>query len=361
MEDHHGSRTLVRRSAVRVRRADPLRDRQDIVAVLRRNMLGIVNVEARHEWLYLRNPWGRAWVWLAEDTETGTVVGTSAAHPKRVRVDGRTLEVLDLSDFAVDATHRTLGPALALLRATLEPMRGRFAFSYDHPSPAMLAVYTRLGGRAVSQHTRWVRLLRISPQIDRRIGPLAGSLVGKLADLALAARDTFRRSQSRVAVKPLAGEPGREFDRLDEETADQTRVRGVRSAAHLAWRYLGHTAARHEILCARDGGALVGYLVFRPSAPQVLSIVDVVARAEPDVGAALIAGLVALGRARGIDALWATVLDGGPVEGLFPRCGFVPRERSPGVVVYAPEAPPGVAETISEAANWWMLEGDADV
>lgn len=361
MEEHHGSRTLVRRRAVRVRRADPARDRQDIVAVLRRNMLGIADVEARHEWLYLRNPWGRAWVWLAEDSETGTVVGTSAAHPKRVRVDGTTLDVLDLSDFAVDTTHRALGPALALLRATLEPMRGRFAFSYDHPSPAMLAVYTRLGGRAVSQHTRWVRLLRVSPQIERRMGTVAGGLVGTLGDLALVARDRLTRPRSPVTVKLLDGPPGHEFDRLDEETADQARVRGVRSSAHLAWRYLGHTAARHEILCARDGGALVGYLVFRPCVPQVLSIVDVVAHGEPHVGAALIAGLVALGRARGMHALWATVLDGGPAEGLFPRCGFVPRERSPGVVVYAPEAPPGVAETISQAAHWWMLEGDADV
>lgn len=351
----------IRSGAVRVRRADPVRDRDSIIAVLQRNMRALVNVSARHDWLYLGNPCGHAWVWLAEDAATGTVVGTSAGYPKRVRVDGKTLEVLDLSDFAVDAGYRTLGPALTLLRATLEPMQGRFAFSYDHPSLAMLAVYKRMGGRAVSRLRRWVRLLKVSPQIEKRMRGVAGGIVGWLGDHALGARDTLMRRRWPFTIERLDGMPGVEFDRLDEDTAHQARVRGVRSAAHLTWRYLGHTDARHEILCARDGGSLLGYLVFRPCEPHVLAVVDVVTRGEPEIAAALIGEVVALGRARGVSALWATVLEGGPAQDLFPRHGFVARESAPGVVVYGPQAPSGVMEAISAAPHWWMLEGDADV
>jgi Acetyltransferase (GNAT) domain len=342
------------RNSLRVRPADPVRDRDSIIAVLQRNIRPLVNVHARHEWLYLRNPCGPAWVWLAEDARTGEAVGTSAGYPKRVRVDGTTLEVLNLSDFAVDSGYRTVGPALALLRATLSSMHGRFAFSYDHPSLAMMAVYERIGGRALSERRRWVRLLKASIR-------LGGGPVGRLGDHLLVARDALTRRRLPFRIERLAGVPGVEFDRLDEETTHQARVRGVRSAAHLAWRYLGHTEAPHEILCARDGGALVGYLVYRPREPHALAIVDIVTRDEPEIAEALIAALVALGRARGVAALWATVLDGGPAQAVFSRHGFVARETAPGVVVYGPQAPADVMTTISAVRNWWMLEGDHDV
>lgn len=362
MQTAYEAGTRIRNAAVRVRRADPVRDRDAVIAVLQRNIHPLVNVRARHDWLYLGNPCGHAWVWLAEETETGKPVGTSAGHPKRVRVDGTMLDVLDLSDFAIDAGYRTLGPALTLLRATLEPMQqGRFTFSYDHPSPAMCAVYERMGGRTVSQRRRWVRLLKVSAQLEKRLTGLGGGLIGWLGDRALGARDTLRRRRPRFKVEPLAGVPGPEFDRLDEDTAHQARVRGVRSAAYLTWRYLGHTDAPHDILCARDGNVLLGYLVFRPRAPQVLAIVDVVTRGEPDIAAALITELVALGRARGAAALWATVLDGSPAQSLFPRHGFVARETAPGVALYGPQAPAAVTEAISAARSWWMLEGDEDV
>jgi hypothetical protein len=349
---------------VRVRRADPVLDRDKIVSVLRRNMRTVRNVEARHDWLYLHNPGGKAWVWLAEDSASGEAVGTSSGYPKRVRVDGKVLDVLDLSDFTVDPTHRTLGPALKLLRATLEPMKGQFAFSYDHPSANMLAVYKRMGGRDVSQRQRWVRLLKVSPQIEKRVkgmGSLLGGVAGKLGDLALGAKDSLSRPRSRFKIALLDGAPGPEFDRLDEETAHQARARVVRSAAHVAWRFLQHTDVKHEILCARDGQRLVGYLVFRPREEQVLAIVDVVTRDEPEICEALIGGLISLGRQREASALWATVLDGGPAQDLFPRNGFTARSTGPGLVVYAPEAPAGARETISQARSWWMLEGDEDV
>jgi len=139
---------------VRIRKADLEVDRDRILAVLARNLPLAASVD-RYNWLYLANPCGRSSVWLAEDAKTGEAVGTSAGHPKRVRVNGKVETALNLSDFAFDKAYRSLGPALKLLRATLEPMqKGEFAFSYDHPSDAMLAIYTRMGGQDVSKRER---------------------------------------------------------------------------------------------------------------------------------------------------------------------------------------------------------------
>lgn len=343
---------------VRVRVADPEADRERILAVLARNMSD-AGTPDRYRWLYLSNPHGRARVWLAEDTRTGESVGTSAGHPKRAWMDGTVVDVLDLSDFAFDAPYRTLGPALRLLRATLEPMNtGEFAFSYDHPSPAMLALYRRMGGRDVSTRRRWVRLLRPSVPLMKRFGNgRAAKLAGTVGDAAVRVRDRLTHRPKNIDVAPLAWGEATELDDLDARLGLETRFRVLRSSAHVHWRYLGNVTARHDVLCARERGKIVGYLVFRPRRAGVYSIVDLVGRGAD----ALIAALVELGHARGASALWCTVLRGSPAERPIAQNGFVTREEAPGVVVYAPRAPAATQAALQEAHNWWMLEGDEDV
>lgn len=347
---------------IRVRGADPEADRDRILAVLGRN-LPPAAVRDRYEWLYLDNPCGRASVWLAEDMKTGEAVGTSAGHPKRVWVNGALERSLNLSDFAIDRAYRSLGPALALLRATLAPMgRGDFAFSYDHPSEAMLALYRYMGGQAISRSQRWVYPLRVTPFLQRWWGDAwKARLLGGAADAALQAWDALRPKRRGVKVELLSGDVGAPFDRLDEELAGDAKVRLARSASYLSWRYLKSAPHKHEILCARRGERLAGYLVFRPAAADAIAVIDLVAPRAPEVRAALMGALVKLGRARGKSALWANVLTGSPAARVFPALGFRPRESGAGVVIYSPKVAKETSDTLQNPTHWWTLEGDQDV
>jgi hypothetical protein len=346
---------------VHIQKVDPEADRDRILAVLARNLPAAATAE-RHDWLYLRNPCGRSRVWLALDARTGEPVGTSAAHIKKVRVAGRIEPALNLGDFAIDRPYRSLGPALALLRATLEPVqRGEFAFSYDHPSEVMLALYLRMGGRDVSPNERQVRLLRLTPLLRRRFGEgLAPRLAGGGGDLALRLRDRLRRRKGAIAVEALEGAPGAEFDRLDEELSDGSSVRLCRSSAYLTWRYLQSWPAKHEVLCARAAGRLVGYLVFREEIDEAIEMVDLTTTPDADVRRALVDALVEVARARGAASLWATALSGSLTAGVLPELGFVRREASTGAVVYGPTAAPETAVALSDPNNWWTLKGDED-
>lgn len=346
------------RGDVVVRAANLEADREQILGVLRRN-LERASAPERYGWLYLSNPYGKARVWVAEDAQSGEVVGTSAGHPKRAWMDGEQVDVLDLSDFVLDRPYRTLGPALKLLRATLEPMSaGEFAFSYDHPSRAMLALYQRMGGRDVSGRRRWVRPLEVSGKIQERLGDgIAFKLAGKAGDLALRARDRMQRPRLEVEVTPLYEGWEDEFDELDARLSRDTRFRVCRRSAHVRWRYLSNVTAPHEVLCARESGELVGYLVFRLRDDGVLAIVDIVGSGTD----ALIAELVERGRARAASALWCTTLSDSPVERELARSGFLAREEGPGVVVHAPAATEAAREALQDPRNWWMLEGDEDV
>ncbi len=344
--------------AVRLREADPSADRELILGVLRRNLPEAASGK-RYEWLYLGNPCGTARAWLAEDAETGEVVGTSAAHPRQVRVEGRVVNALCLGDFAIDAAYRSLGPALSLLKATLEPIRGgEYAFSFDFPSESMLALHRRAGGVELAKSRRSVRLLAMAPALRRRWGDhLVSRAVGGIANAALRVRDALARTPGglRVAVQE---EIGGEFDELDRKLADRFPVQGVRSAAFVRWRYAEHTEVAHEILCARRAAELAGYAILRLTSPDVVSLVDCFAPDDADVHRALLVKVVRRARELGADAVSATAPAGSPAADLLDRLGFVARELQAGPVVVAAG---GVVPAVQKAQNWWMLEGDRDV
>lgn len=344
---------------LRTRPADQARDRQGISEVLRRN-LPLAAPPERLLWLYGSNPCGPALVWLAEEEGSGEPVATSAAHRRRFRIDGKDVLALNLSDFAIDAPYRTLGPALGLLRATLATVaEGGFAFSYDVPSESMLALYRRLGCVELGRLERRVRPLSLKAALKRRIGPAARVLAWPL-DAALRVRDAFARAPRDLAVAPLEGGFGAEFDALEEREALRFRVRGARSAAYLDWRYARHTMWPHGTLCARRKGALAGFLVWRAPEPPRMSIAELVDGGDMGVARALVKALAALGRARGAATLSAEVLAKSPAAERFRDLGFVLRGEGPGPVVYLPPGASMPADLLS-AGHWWFVEGDRDI
>lgn len=344
---------------VKIREADAAKDRDLVIGVLARNLPNAA-VRARYDWLYLSNPAGESLVWLAEDSRTGEPVGTSAAHPRSMWYHGERVRALILSDFAVDPTHRTLGPALKLLRATLAPVRqGDFAFSYDHPSESMLAIYTRMGARIIAPTRRFVRTIRSGPLLERRLGRgLHTQLAASAGDLLLRFRNR-PRGQSGVSVEPCRGFCGSEFDRKDLEVARFAAVVGCRGASFLDWRYQAHATSPHRILRATREGDLIGWAVLRESSSDLLSLVDLYTSGDSEAETALLGSILGIATELRVAAIGAEALDGSPAAEALARMGFAARETGTGVVVYAG---PGAEqpETLQQAGEWWMLEGDRD-
>jgi hypothetical protein len=326
--------------------------------VLARNLPDAAPAE-RIRWLYGANPCGPALVWIAEREGSGEPVATSAAHRRLFRIDGKEALALNLSDFAIDANYRTLGPALGLLRATLAAVAEQgFAMSYDVPSESMLALYRRLGYVELGRMERRVRPLSLAPALARRFGAAAKLLAPPL-DLALRARDAFEVTPSGVAVAPLDGAFGDEFDALDAREASRHSVRGARSAKYLEWRYRGHTMWPHGALCARRGGELRGFLVWRADR-DVLWVAELVDGGDLGVARALVKALAGVGRKRRAAALSVETLAGSPASERFKSLGFVKRGDGPGPVVYLPPGSP-VSKELLDARRWWFLGGDRDI
>ena len=135
-------------------------------------------------------------------------------------------------------------------------------------------------------------------------------VVGAVADRALRVWDSNIGSSGGVTVHRHTGVLGDEFRILAKSMHAQRQVAGVRSTAYLEWRYRRHAVWRHDILCARRGGTLLGFLVARTVVPEVLAVAELVTSDNVHVLRALTSALVRLGRERGADAINTEVLAG---------------------------------------------------
>src|SRR5271166_2362552 len=94
-----------------VRRVSLVNDREEMLELLNRHFEP--GQEKRFEWRHINNPAGEAWAWLLYDGNMAAV-GTVAVSPRRLYVDGRQVVCGQVGGFAVDASHRSLGPAVLL-------------------------------------------------------------------------------------------------------------------------------------------------------------------------------------------------------------------------------------------------------
>jgi len=344
---------------IRIRLVDPAAERARILGVLAAS-LPKAAPPARFDWLYLSNPDGRALVWLAEHDD-GTILGTSAAHPRRMRVGGDVVRALNLGDFAIDRSQRALGPALRLLRATLGPVHdGTYAFSYDFSNAAMHAVYRRMHVNSLGHDERWMQPVSMTRLArDKLSNRTLAAVVGAVGDVLLHGRGALHRRARGLDVARLAGECGDEFDALDVRLPVGRAVVGVRDAAYLNWRYLRNPVWSHDIVCARAGGRLAGYAVVRRTAPGTAALVDLQTEST-DVARALLAGAIECAAAQDAGALHVEVLAEGPAAQMVRMLGFIRRESQAGPVVCRPSDSPH-AGTLDAATNWWLIGGDRDV
>lgn len=347
------------KSQITIRQANPATERSQVLRLLKEN-LPEATAEGRFDWAYLDNPEGAALVWLAE-TADGEAVATSAAFPRQFRIQGDTLRALVLSDFAVDRRYRTLGPAVALLRATLAAVdEGPFEFALDHPSESMSAVYRRLGGIELGPLTRYVRLLNAKAAATRRWGPgLTASVVGSLGDFAIRTLDQFRRVSGRLIVETSSGGIDEDFAELGRVLEERRAVCGARHPDYINWRYRSGIRFEYSTVTLRTGNEPLAYAILQHTGPSIITVVEFVCPEDNAIEVALFGALLDVSRRSDVDSVQASCIQGGAWCKILERLGFAAREQSTGPVVYSPKNAKWT-DILTDKDQWWMTDGDRD-
>ena len=337
---------------VRVRAVNLDTEREKLLGVLERNLPDLPHAR-RYQWIYCDGPLGPAWSWVLWDSESPEPVGVASVFRRAMWVADRVEICGPVGDFAIDRTHRSLGPAVMLQRATFGPVdAGQVALCYDCPPNARgMATFRRLGMAWNATTRRYARLLRTNRQIAKRVGggrPAAAAARLGNAVLRFAAR---RRSRSiGFEICPHAGRFDEEFSVLDRRVGGGGVVRGRRAAADLNWRYRDDPLRDYQVLSGRRAGELVGFVVVA-AMDQDAAVVDLFGALSADESADLLDAAAQLTRAGGVESLTALTSGHHPLNGPLRMAGFRAREDGPHVVAYAGEG--GWAELV-----WRLTYGD---
>jgi hypothetical protein len=308
-------------------------DRPTVLRLLAEYLPG-TDVVRRHEWLYEKNPHGRAVTFLALGRD-GTPVGLTSLFPRRAIVDGVIRRGSIGGDGYVTPAFRRRGVATALHCASLDAMRGgepgSIEFMCGGPVVNNFMALTRAGAHHVAGLRRFVR-----PRPVHRVLSLFARLLG--------------HAPARL-VELSAGD--RRAAEIWEQARGGARVMPVRDPAHYAWRFGAAPSRAQRAYAVVEGGRTTAICALERRG-RCVAVLDLLAPPGRSVPA-----LRATANAVDADLLMMVMNEDAPPSRDLWRAGFVGRE-SKRFQVMAPEDHPAAA-ALFDPKSWYYTWGDGDL
>jgi hypothetical protein len=358
---------------------EPARVKSELCELWRDNLTLACTAEAHFDRLYRDAPDPAPAVFVlcaAGGAGDAQIVGANGFSIRRFQLGAGVEDRAAVSgDLVVGRAHRSLLPALRLIRAVREHTAGEYAFCYGFPNAKAEGVMARAGFHVLGKTTRYARVLRHAsylPSVAARAGAprqltaivrsaaplrLLGRALSPVIDVARLAGGLpeIAEAQRRYSLAWTGAVDGR-FDELWTRARREYDVIGARTAALLRWRY---PRAEIAALERRSDRTLVAYAVIeRDATTRAAHIRDVFGHKSalgPLFDLLLPAVWWAGAHSISIRVLGAPYL----VEALVDR-GFEPRGERRTVVVHVGRAHEAARARIESADTWHLLDLDED-
>jgi hypothetical protein len=337
------------------------RARDDVMRVWRDNLADVRACERKFAWTYEQAPAAplRPVLLVARRGERRDVVGSAGIARREFSVGGAPAWAGLMADLAVDRDHRTLGPALSLVRRCRQVAREQLAFVYGFPNAKAEPVFLRVGYRRLGPMTRYVRVLRHDHFAPRLVSVrLAARALGLVADAAVGARRWPARAASLARYRlVLTDAVDERADEVWAHASPHYGILAVRSPGYLSWRLAEHPDDRFRFawLEERRTGAARAYAAITP-VRGALAVGDFLG--PPDAIGPLFEQLAGWARRQGAHSLTLRFLGDPRVSLALRRAGFQARDSSRAVVVETFE---DRCARAGDAASWYLTDADEDI
>jgi hypothetical protein len=337
----------------RVRQVEMGAHAEDVTALWSRCLQSLTPQEAfgRLHHRYLGNPAGAGAAVLLQPEDAQCSAGVQCLHARRVHHEKKAWRVAGLADYAVDERHRTLGPAVQLMKQGLAVARSEYDWVYGLPNAKSEAVCKRTGLKKLGHIDRWTRLLHTRAILSRRLPAPIADLVGPLADALLRLRDALR-----MGAVPLRWEHGRKFPAALDTLWQGRRTRlavSERSRKVLEWRFADAPGRWTVSLARLPDGTPCGYVVWE-IVQGVAEVADFFC-ADPQEGTApLLVDFARQLRSHPVQRVSLEFFGSPAVSEALRQAGFLQRHESQPLYVAAGRREPPAA------GRWYFTAFDRD-
>jgi GNAT superfamily N-acetyltransferase len=218
---------------------------------------------ARWRWQYEENPYcppEGPEIWVAK--EKGAVLGQYATMPVRLLAKGRALRASWGMDVMVRPNLQRKGVGSRLFLYWDKNVEASLGLGLSLQS---YTLFRKLQWEDVGPVPCYSKVLDGRVLLERRFGSVLGAVLAPLARFLLWVVFPTRSTQGSrdVTVSPLEGPFGPEYDALWEKASPRFDFVAERTARYLEWKYHGPPHVGYDVLEARRGGILEGYVVLR--------------------------------------------------------------------------------------------------
>ena len=264
---------MVTASRYRIERAAPADARDALARIWRTNLTLEADAATKYRWLYEEAPDRPPVVFLlvADGAPAAQAVGTAGVGLRRFVASGAELRAGILGDLAVDREHRSVMPALTLVREAKAWALGELDFAYGFPNKSAEGVFKRAGYKPLGAIGRYVRVLRHAGYVDRvgdadlarlpaRLRPAAraalagpaGAVIARGVDVAVLARDLPALARTRDLELAWSERADPRLDQLWAAARGDHGVVGARTARFVDWRFFRGTSTGRQLVLATD-------------------------------------------------------------------------------------------------------------
>jgi len=220
----------------------------------------------KYQWFYETNPYQKGRLWLLKLRGSESAVGVGGVGYRRFSVKGKSLIGAIGVDFAVEKSHRVLGPAIKLQRTIMESTEMDVDFRYGFPSKQAEVISKHYGFEKIAEFTRLVKVLRSGNYLKRVVKQrfLAGA-ISIPADFLLRLRSmNILWASGNVFQYDSLENSYHLVDRLWNQITQQNLLMGERNSEYLDWRYFKCPTSKYKVFRLRDkDNALQGVMVYR--------------------------------------------------------------------------------------------------
>lgn len=242
---------------------DAVRDRETVLALWASNLNAVRDRTGKFDWFYRdAGPWGATTFRLLWHEASATWVGVAAVGCRQLRYHGHIIRAGILADMALDARHRSLGPAMMLQMSLIESAAGRFDLFYGFPNRAAAVVMRRLGYTVIGQFRQCVFVLRHHMYLERHLPRFLALPFGWMLDVVWRMRGSGPQSRDTTLRAAWSETVDTRMDVLWEGSVDDDVLMAPRTTEMLRWRFDRFPCARTRYLLlsdVRDGELLAWF------------------------------------------------------------------------------------------------------
>ncbi len=316
-------------------------DRGEVTQLLREMIPGVA-ADQRLDWMYERNPAGRALTWIA--SEGGDVAGCTSYLPWRLQLDGApVLGALGCDGYVRPKFRRRGLGGIMHDAARADMQRYGIGCMYGAPGAMNVTPLKHGGSREVGHVARWAR-------------PLRGAAIGVTKQPFDRLMRSVLRPRFAAQLEPITRDDAR-VDAVWEAFAPTVPLAAVRDAEFYTWRFLDGPAHKQPAFVITDRGKPIGACALEVmDEGRVLRILDVMT-----VPGAWHSALTAIARwgADNTDTQHVDIklmaLDGR--RRAMWRAGFMERDSKPFLVVI----PPDGDRRFLDPLRWFYSGADSDM